>query len=76
VCVAKEFKERICELTKNIVGQEMAVVVDCETVTKPIVREPLCTRVCFRISTNDLAEATALAQRIRSGSNRVCAPFN
>ena len=74
VCVAKEFRERICGLTRRIVGQAMAVMVDCETVTKPIVRDPLCAGPCFSISANDLAEANALAQRIRRGTNRACAP--
>jgi preprotein translocase subunit SecD len=74
VCVAKEFKERICELTTRSVNEAVAVVVDCETVVKPIVREPLCTQSCFSISTNDLAEANALARRIRRGANRACAP--
>jgi hypothetical protein len=76
VCVTEEFKERICNLTKNIVGEAMAIVVDCETVTEPIVREPLCTRRCFAISIFDLEEANVLAQRIRGGSNRACAPTN
>lgn len=74
ICVTKEFKERVCDLTKKVVGEATAVVVDCETVTKPIVREPLCTRPCFTISANDLAEANALAQRIRRGTNHACAP--
>jgi preprotein translocase subunit SecD len=74
ICVTKELKERICDLTKNVVGEATAVVVDCETVTKPIVREPLCARSCFTVSANDLEEANALAQRMRRGSNRACAP--
>jgi preprotein translocase subunit SecD len=74
LCVSNEFKQRICALTKRIVGQVMAVVVDCETVTKPIVREPLCMRSCFEIGANDVSEANALAQRIRRGTNRACAP--
>jgi preprotein translocase subunit SecD len=73
ICVTKELKERICDLTKNVVGEATAVVVDCETVTKPIVREALCARSCFSVSANDLKEANALAQRIRRGSNRACA---
>lgn len=74
ICAAKEFRDRICELTKNVVGEATAIVVDCRTVSKPIVREPLCTKPRFNISANDLAEADALAQSIRRGSNRACAP--
>jgi preprotein translocase subunit SecD len=74
ICVAEEFKARICELTTQSVGEVLAIVIDCETVTKPIVREPLCARSCFTVSANDLEEANALAQRMRRGSNRACAP--
>ena len=50
VCLAAEFRERICQLTQQIVDEPLAIVVDCETISKPIVREPLCTQSCFRIS--------------------------
>jgi hypothetical protein len=74
VCYANDVQERICQLTQQIIGEPMAVVIDCETVSRPIVREPLCAHPCFKISANDIAEATALAKRIRSGTNRACAP--
>ena len=74
VCLAAEFRERICQLTQQIVDEPLAIVVDCETISNPIVREPLCTQSCFRISIFDLADATALAQRIRHGKNKACAP--
>lgn len=74
VCFAEDVRKRICQLTRRIVGQPMEVVIDCATISKPIVREPLCARPCFQISASDLAEANALALRIRSGSNRACAP--
>ena len=74
VCFAKEVRERICDMTRQIVDQPMEIVIDCKTVSRPIVREPLCTDPCFQISASDLAEATSLAQRIRSGTNRACAP--
>lgn len=74
VCFAADVRERICQLTRQIVGQPMEIVIDCATISKPIVREPLCTRPCFSISAADLADASALAQRIRSGSNKACAP--
>jgi preprotein translocase subunit SecD len=74
VCFAKDVRERICQLTRQIVGEPMEIVIDCKTVSKPIVREPLCTQPCFQMSASDLAEATSLAQRIRSGTNRACPP--
>jgi preprotein translocase subunit SecD len=73
LCFSKDVRQRVCELTRQIVDQPLAVVVDCQTVTKPIVREPLCTQPCFNISADDIAEADALAQRIRRGTKRACA---
>jgi hypothetical protein len=74
VCFAPDVGERICELTRQIVDEPLAIVIDCEIVEKPIVREPLCGEPCFRISAHDAAEANALAERIRKGTNRTCAP--
>jgi preprotein translocase subunit SecD len=73
VCFAKDIAERMCQLTRQIVGEPMEIVVDYETILKPIVREQLC-GPCFQISADDLAAASALAQRIRRGTNRICAP--
>jgi hypothetical protein len=74
VCYATDIQERICQLTQQIIGEPLQIVIGCETVSKPIVREPLCVHSCFKISASDIAEATALAKRIRSGTNRACAP--
>jgi preprotein translocase subunit SecD len=52
----------------------MEIVVDCRAISKPVVREPLCTGPCFQLSANDIFEANALAQRLKTGSNRPCAP--
>lgn len=73
VCYSEEVRQRVCQLTKPIVDQPLDIVVGCETVSKPIVREPLCGR-CLSIALFDSAEAAALAQRIRNGTNRACAP--
>jgi len=74
VCFAADIRERICGLTRQIVGRPLEIVVNCATITKAIVIEPLCIHPCFQISVADIAEANALAQRIRRGSNRACAP--
>jgi hypothetical protein len=74
VCFTEDIHQRVCALTRRIVEQPLAIVIDCATVMKPIVREPLCNRPCFDIATGDLDEATALAKRIRTGTNRACAP--
>jgi preprotein translocase subunit SecD len=74
VCFSEDISERVCELTGKIIGQPLALVVDCETLIKPIVRQPLCKDPCLEISMSEFAEANALAQRIRKGTNRECAP--
>jgi preprotein translocase subunit SecD len=74
VCYANDIQDRICRLTQQIIGEPLQIVIGCETVSKPVVREPLCVHSCFKISSSDIAEATALAKRIRSGTNRACAP--
>jgi preprotein translocase subunit SecD len=74
LCFSEEIRQQVCQLTQRIVDEPPAVVIDYETVTKPIVREPICRRPCFSISTADLAEAKAPAQRVRDGTNRACAP--
>jgi preprotein translocase subunit SecD len=74
VCFAHDVPQRICQLTRRIVGEPLSIVIDCEIVSEPVVNEPLCANSCFEISASDVAEANALAQRIRKGTNRACAP--
>jgi preprotein translocase subunit SecD len=76
VCLSKEIRDRLCQLTQKIVGEPLQIVVDCKAVSQPIVREPLCTNPCFQISAIDLAEATETAKRIQSGTNKLCTPTN
>jgi preprotein translocase subunit SecD len=73
LCYAADIKKRICRLTWRIVEQPMDIVVDCETISKPVVREPLC-GPCLQISASSVVDANALAQRLKTGSNRRCAP--
>ena len=73
LCYTPEIQTQICQLTRRIVELPMILVVDCEPVSMPVVREALC-GPCLQISANDLVEAKALAQRLRKGSNRRCAP--
>jgi preprotein translocase subunit SecD len=74
ICYSEDIRQRVCQLTKQIVEQPLAIVIDCRVVTEPIVREPLCGSPCLNVSAADMAEAHALAERIRRGSNRACAP--
>jgi preprotein translocase subunit SecD len=75
LCYAADIQKRICQLTRRIVEQPMDIIVDCETISKPVVREPLC-GPCLQLSANDFTEANALAQRLKTGSNRRCAPVS
>lgn len=74
-CYAADIQKRICRLTRRIVEQPMDLVVDCETISKPVVREPLC-GPCLQISANTFTDANAMAQRLKTGSNRRCAPVS
>ena len=74
VCFSEDIHKRVCALTQQIVGEPLEIVVGCRTIVKPIVREPLCSSSCFIISIFGFTEANALAQQIRGGTNRQCAP--
>lgn len=73
LCYTPEIQTQVCQLTRRIVELPMILVVDCEPVSMPVVREALC-GPCLQISANDIVEAKALAQRLRKGSSRRCAP--
>jgi preprotein translocase subunit SecD len=74
ICYSEDVRQRVCQLTGRIVGQPLEIVVACKTVSKPVVREPLCHSTCLDISLFDLDEARALAQQIRSGMKTACPP--
>ena len=67
VWLSRAVRERIYRLTRHIVDESMEIVVGGECVSRPIVREPLGLQPCFQISADDLAEARALAYRLRMG---------
>jgi hypothetical protein len=72
VWVRQPIRTRIWQLTKQIVGEPMEVVVAGECVVKPIIREPLGVQERLQISAWDLAEANALADRLRARWSRPC----
>lgn len=75
LCYTAKIQAQICQLTSRIVEQAMSLIVDCEPISKPVVDEPLC-GPCLRISAVDIADANALAERLKRGSNRRCAPVS
>ena len=76
ICFTPAIGNQICQLTQRIVEQPLDIVVDCAVISSPVVREPLCKMPCFQVSANDIFEANALAQRLKKGSNRRCAPVS
>jgi hypothetical protein len=66
VCFTPAIHARIYRLTRQIVDEPVEIIVGSECVYRPIVREPLRGQG-FRISAFDLAEAHALAHRLRAG---------
>jgi preprotein translocase subunit SecD len=69
-CVELSFAQaigaRIWRLTQRIVDQPMELVVGGECVARPVVREPIGLQGSFQISAYDIAEAQALAHRLRA----------
>jgi hypothetical protein len=72
ISVTAAVRARIWQLTKDIIDEPMEIVVAGECVAKPIVREPLGTQERLQISVWDLAEANALADRLRARWSKPC----
>lgn len=75
LCYTADIQAQICRLTGQVVEQPMNLVIDCESVAEPVVHEPIC-GPCLHIFAGDLLEAKMLAQRLKKGSNRLCAPLS
>ncbi len=73
VCYAKNIQEQICKLTRRIVDEPMELIAGCEVISKPVVREPIC-GPCITITAYDMAEAEAIADKIRNNSKTSCIP--
>ncbi len=71
VCYARRIQRRMCELTRRIVGELLDVVIGCEVVARPVVRERMC-GFCISISAADGAEAERLAEKLRSEKVKTC----
>ena len=64
ICLAPYVGERIYRLTKQIVGESLEFLVNGESISKPVVREPLGIHESLAISLWDYEEAAALANRL------------
>ena len=70
VSLAADVSRRIWELSRTIVEEPLAIFIGGECVLSPIVREPLCQACFFSLAVHDLAEAQAIAARMRCGTAR------
>jgi hypothetical protein len=76
VCLHKDIRDRICELTWRIVGEPLEIVAGCGVLTRPVVREPICRLPCLSIPAEDAAEARAFVDKLRQRPKENCAPRN
>lgn len=76
IVVAPRIAEAICSLSRRSVDKELAVVVGCDVVSRPVVREPLCVGRFWISGRDTREEAENLARRIRSGSRRCEQPIS
>ncbi|MFC0240144.1 hypothetical protein [Rhodopseudomonas telluris] len=67
VTVAPHIGARLYRLTSHIIDEAADYVVGGEIVCSPIVREPIGLRGAFFISADSLADAEALAAKLRRG---------
>jgi hypothetical protein len=71
VCYARKIQRRLCELTRRIVDEPLDIVIGCEVVAQPVVRERLC-GFCISISAASAVEAERLAEKLRSEKAKTC----
>jgi hypothetical protein len=73
VALAPEIRARLYQLTHLLMrfdrdtDKTLAIFIGGECVGRPVLREPLGVLSSFNISANDLAEAEALAAKLRAG---------
>jgi hypothetical protein len=70
VRIVPYIRERIYRLSKKVIGDRLDIVIDGESVVRPIVYEPLGIQDCISISQNDYEDAVALADRLRTRWSR------
>ena len=71
VCYGRKIQRRMCELTRRIVDEPLEIVIGCEVVAQPVVRERRC-GFCISISAGNAAEAEQLAAKLRAEKVKTC----
>ncbi len=72
VCFTPRIQERICDMTRRSINDTIAIVVDCQTIIEPVIREPLCSDPCFDIRLFEIEEVEALIDKLENGSAGAC----
>ena len=72
ICFNGGIGASLCELTKKIVDEPLELWVSCQAIVKPIVREPLCSDTCFKVSFFDFAEAEKLLSKLNARPKLAC----
>jgi hypothetical protein len=76
ICFTKKASQRLCALTRRIVGEPAGIMVGCELVAAPVILEPLCAHPCFAIDVYEPEEAERLARSLREQPRGTCpTPF-
>jgi hypothetical protein len=72
ICFNGAIGAQICELTQRIVDKPLEVWVSCRAIEKPIVREPLCSNTCLKLSAYDMSEAEQLVSTLNAQPKVAC----
>ena len=72
ICFNGAIGAQICELTQTIVDEPLELWVSCRAIVKPVVREPLCSETCLKLSAHDMLEAEQLASNLKAQPKLVC----
>jgi hypothetical protein len=72
ICFNAAIGAKLCELTQRIVGEPLELWVNCQAIVKPVVREPLCSDACLKLSSFDPSEAGELVSRLNAQPKLAC----
>ena len=72
ICFNGAIGAQICELTQRIVDEPLELWVSCRAIVKSVVREPLCSETCLKLSAFDMSEAEQLASKLNVKPKLAC----
>jgi hypothetical protein len=71
-CLSKGVRIKLLQLTERIVDQPLDLVIGCDVIASPIVREPIGGSPGVQLTTFGLAEAQSIADRLAGGGTMDC----